>query len=286
MKYFVPSKTFLVGEYSALVGGAALGLATSPCFEISYLKQQTPNAFHPESPAGRYLAAKKKSIGVHFHDPHRISGIQGGFGRSTAEYLAVAIPDILQSKPSPQQIRDEYLKFFEHEKVKPSGIDLLIQYLGGISLIHPQENEFQTTPWRFAELDFFVVATGLKINTHEHLEQLDLKRIEDLPMHSSQVIDAYLNKTSEKFLNTLQSWSNTLNQRKLTHLSAVEIKSNLEKNKHVRLVKPCGALGADVVLVFFDPQNKDEVQAELRQQKLKIQASREDITEGFVQYVG
>ena len=36
MKYLIPGKTFLLGEYSALVGGSVLGLATAPGFSVSY----------------------------------------------------------------------------------------------------------------------------------------------------------------------------------------------------------------------------------------------------------
>lgn len=286
MKYFVPSKTFLTGEYSVLLGGAALGLATSPCFEISYLSQKALEAFHPESPAGRYLKEKKESLGVHFHDPYMARGVQGGFGRSTAEYFAAAIPDLVANHKGPLQIKEEYLSFFEHEKVKPSGMDLLIQYLGGVAYLNPLENEFKSMNWKFPELDFFLISTGLKIKTHEHLENLDLTRLSDLPQYSNQVIDAYLNKTSDKFLQAMQDWSRHLMERKLTHLSALEFKQGLEKMDKVKLVKPCGALGADVMIVFFDHQDKEQVQSALRKEKMKIQAGREDITEGLVKYVG
>jgi len=286
MKYFVPSKTFLTGEYSVLVGGAALGLATSPCFEISYPKQAGLDAFHPESPAGRYLKQKKQSMGVHFHDPYLSRGVQGGFGRSTAEYFAAAIPDLEAHKKGPLQIKEEYLSFFEKEKVKPSGMDLLIQYLGGVAYLNPVDNEFKSLSWKFSELDFFLISTGLKIKTHEHLEDLDLTRIADLPRYSNQVIDAYFNKTSDKFLQSLQDWSRQLIERKLIHLSALEFRQNLEKIDKVKLVKPCGALGADVMIAFFDHQDKEQVLASLRKEKMKIQASREDLAEGLVKYVG
>lgn len=286
MKYFVPSKTFLTGEYSVLVGGAALGLATSPSFEISYPKQSGLEAFHPESPAGRYIKSKKQSLGVHFYDPYLARGVQGGFGRSTAEYFAAAIPDLENNKKGPLQIKEEYLSFFEKEKVKPSGMDLLIQYLGGVAYVNPVDNEFKSLNWKFADLNFFLISTGLKIKTHEHLEELELSRIADLPQYSNQVIDAYLNKTSDKFLQALDDWSKQLLQRKLTHLSAIEFKQNLEKIDQIKLVKPCGALGADVMIAFFDHQDKERVLSALRKEKMKIQASREDLAEGLVKYVG
>lgn len=286
MKYFVPSKTFLTGEYSVLVGGAALGLATSPCFEISYLPQNIFDTFHVESPAGRYLKKKEKNLNIHFHDPYLARGVQGGFGRSTAEYFAAAIPDLLAKKKNPVEIKEEYLGFFEEEKVKPSGMDLLIQYVGGVAYVHSVDNEYKSLAWKFPELNFFLISTGLKIKTHEHLAQMDLKRIEELPQYSNQVIDAYLNKTSDQFLQSLKAWTEHLKLRKLTHLTALELKESIEKIQNVKLVKPCGALGADVMIVFFDHQNKDQVYADLKKQNFKIQASREDLAEGLVKYVG
>jgi len=286
MKYFVPSKTFLTGEYSVLVGGAALGLATSPNFEISYLQQSAPDIFHVDSPAGRYLKKNKKSLAIHFHDPYLSRGVQGGFGRSTSEYFAAAIPDLLKNKKTPVEIKEEYLSFFEKENVKPSGMDLLIQYLGGVAYVNPVDNKYKSLAWKFSELNFFLISTGLKIKTHEHLAGLDLKRIEDLPQYSNQVIDSYLNKTSDKFLQSLKAWTEHLKQRQLTHLSALDFKQTLEKIENVKLVKPCGALGADVMIVFFDHDKKEQVYEDLRQRKMKIQASREDLTEGLVKYVG
>lgn len=289
MKYFVPSKTFLAGEYSVLVGGAALGLATAPCFEFSHLQQEAPDAFHVNSPAGRYLRIKERSVGVHFYDPYLPRGVFGGFGRSTAEYFAVAFPEILESQSkenqSPEKIRQDYLSLFQDEKVKPSGVDLLIQYLGRVAYVDPQDQKYKTLSWRFQGLNFFLISTGLKIKTHEHLENLDLKRLEELPHYSNQVIDAYLNKTPEKFLQALNSWTEQLRQRQLTHLSALELQANLEKIEGVKVVKPCGALGADVMLILFDHENKERIFSDLRKQKMKVQASREDLVEGLVQYV-
>lgn len=286
MKYFVPSKTFLTGEYSVLVGGSALGLATGPCFEISYLQQEGSESFHPDSPAGRYLKDKRKSLGVQFYDPYMSRGVQGGFGRSTAEYFAAAIPDLLTNKKGPIRLKEEYLSFFEKEKVKPSGMDLLIQYLGKVSYLNAVDNEFKSIDWNFPDLNFFLVSTGLKIKTHEHLEMLDLARIKDLPHYSNQVIDSYLNKSTDKFIQSLEDWTKELKNRNLTHLNALDFKKSLEKIKKVISVKPCGALGADVMIVFCSQVDREEVRLELRKEKFKIQASREDLVEGLVKYVG
>ena len=61
MKFFIPGKTFLVGEYAVLLGGAALGLATKPYFELTETEaDEAADEFHPDSPAGRYLKPENK----------------------------------------------------------------------------------------------------------------------------------------------------------------------------------------------------------------------------------
>lgn len=286
MKYFVPSKTFLTGEYSVLVGGSALGLATSPQFEISYLNHPTTFQFHEDSPAGLYLKNKKKSVNVHLHDPYAVRGVQGGFGKSTAEYFSVLIPDLIGKKKTAEQIREDYVSMFTKEKVRPSGVDLVIQYLGEVAYVNPSEHEYRSLSWKFEDLNFLTISTGLKIKTHEHLEKLNLGDLNDLPQYSNQVIDAYLNKTSSDFVTAMKSWVQILQKRGLTAPASREMKEALEKIQGVQLAKPCGALGADVILVFCEQSRFSKVQAEVRKQKFKIQASRDDLTEGLMKYVG
>ena len=80
MKFFVPGKTFLVGEYAVLLGGASLGLATKPYFEFDYLQDvadadldlkrlKTEKSFHPDSPAG--MLVKKHNLKLKFYFKNR-----------------------------------------------------------------------------------------------------------------------------------------------------------------------------------------------------------------------
>jgi mevalonate kinase len=286
MKYFVPSKTFLTGEYSVLIGGAALGLATEPSFEMSFLQTPTDFQFHEKSPAGRYLIENRKSAKVHLSDPYISKGIKGGFGKSTAEYFAAILPDLIVQKKTIQQIRNEYLALFKDHKIKPSGIDLVFQYLGNVVLADLKAENFYSTSWKLKDLDFFVVSTGLKMPTHEHLENLNLVELSDLPVKSDQAIDAFLNKTSDEFIFAMTEWVAALRQLNLTHPRAIEFQDKLKKVNHVRLVKPCGALGIDVMLVFFNIENRESVESEFRKNKINIQAGRDQLTEGLQFYVG
>jgi mevalonate kinase len=123
----LPGKTFLVGEYLALMGGPSFVLATAPRFELKIRKKEEQTGlisatvnhlgqtkslsqasqldqlhemrkldeadwpFNEKSPAGLLLAAHRdlaQSYEFSFFDPHQ--GL-GGLGASTAQFAAVWI---------------------------------------------------------------------------------------------------------------------------------------------------------------------------------------------------
>jgi len=187
MNFFVPGKTFLVGEYSVLLGGAAIGLATRPYFEFQVTQADEATEFHPESPAGLYLKAHNERCLSLFKDAYAI----GGFGRSTAEYFAAITPDLLKAKKSFFDILKEYKQLHSHKSVKPSGIDLAFQFFGNVTLAEPQLNFYQSLDWNLVNLDFYLISSGLKLNTHEHLAKLELTSLQELIPVSEQAIKSY-----------------------------------------------------------------------------------------------
>ncbi len=270
MKLIVPAKTFLVGEYSVLLGGSALGLATKPCFEINY-DPSGSTAFHSESPAGRYLKKHNKSVALTINDPYRL----GGFGRSTAEYFAVVAPDLLSAEPEFYKILEEYKSLHSG-----SGIDLAFQYFGNICLADPKIQFYQTMKWHFENLDFFILSTGLKINTHEHLKTLDLRSLEALPALSDRITQVFTENKEFEFLSLMKQWCKLLESHQLTHAKSLEMKFRLESFESVKLAKPCGAMGADVMIVFFVKNHKATVKNYLVENKFQIQAHSSDLTDG------
>src|SRR4051812_39210067 len=84
MKWQIPAKTFLIGEYAALVGHSAILLTTTPCFELS-LEPSEKNFIHPESPAGLWLKKQEANIKLTWKDPYQG---QGGLGASSAQFLS------------------------------------------------------------------------------------------------------------------------------------------------------------------------------------------------------
>lgn len=277
MRFEVPGKTFLVGEYAVLAGGAALGLSTKPCFIINYDVQPTDKIcqLHPESPAAKYLqnreqTANKPAQAFSISDPYF-----GGFGRSTAEYWAAIIPDLQTAEKSFHKILKEYKSYHAG-----SGADLAFQYFGYVCLADASAGYFQSLDWHFENLDFFVLSTGWKLPTHEHLSTLDHSLVQDLPSISEVVIKAYTENKEFEFMSRMRDWCHALQERGLTHPRTLEMKEKLESCRYIQLAKPCGALGADVMLVFFTKNHKESVQSFLIENEYIIQAHSSDLHAG------
>ena len=211
MKLVIPGKTFLVGEYAVLVGGKALGVATQPYFETDF-DQKDYASVHNSSAAGLLL----QSMG-HELELNAVSSSygHGGFGQSTAEYVAVwfkyhqthtaEIPTFL--KEIFHQYRDLFNLNTELQKIKPSGADLVTQLLGRITYFDPEVTHSKSLNWVFPEIDFDIISTGVKVPTHEHLATLDLKMLEPLCDLCENTLSAYLSIDQDLFLNSMKDWS-------------------------------------------------------------------------------
>lgn len=279
MKLSIPGKTFLVGEYSVLLGASALGIATRPCFEIEY--GDTQLQIHPESPAGLYLNKYSKTLSASLFDPYPLKGAKGGFGKSTAEYFAAIFPDLLNQKKHFSDILKEYRELHT-QTIKPSGIDLAFQYFGHICLADPAIKFYQNFGWHFANLDFYILSTGLKIATHEHLKSLNLESLKELPKLSDKITQVFAENREFEFLALMKEWCELLNKHGLTHPNTLDLKKKLESFNPIKLAKPCGALGADVIIVFFASSQKEQVYQYLIENKFSIQAHSSDLAPGVL----
>lgn len=283
MKYQIPGKTFLTGEYSVLIGGAALGLATKPYFEVSYFNStNSESIFHSQSAAGKYLQMNKSKYQFSIEDSYSKKNIQGGFGRSGAEFLTAILPE----NKSFHEILKNYRSITSDQKIKPSGVDLAFQYFGQVCLADISKDKYESFEWPFSNLHFFILSTGLKIKTHLHLNELNVEKLKHLPELSQVVIQSFLEKNEKEFLANLKIWSDELNKCGLQLPEAWKMKLSLEKHSEVLLVKPCGALGADVLLVFCRNENKKTVENLLITKNICIVAQNQDLTKGLVSYVG
>lgn len=275
----IPGKTFLVGEYAVLDGGEALGLATAPCFELS----DNQTEYHPMSAVGLFCSQSKIKFANEILNPY----VAGGFGQSTAEFLFAWLHKNQQISDNQRvDVFNEYRSLFlsnEHQKKTPSGADLMTQVLGKVTHFRQPVELSTSYLWPDWDLSFFVISTGIKIQTHDHLENLDRTKISELKHYCKPVIQCFINQNSSEFIKHLSLWSAELEKLSLQHIDVLKIKNHLLKNPKIILVKPCGALGADVCLVFCKPSDKLEIRTFLHDQNYKIQATESDLSEGLLQ---
>lgn len=278
--FTVPGKTFLVGEYAVLSGGSCLGLATSPVFSISL--NFAKHTFHPDSPAGLYL--RKNQLFNFAHELTNPYGV-GGFGASTAEFIFSYFSNP-QASRTLADIFSTYLELYrERQEQKPSGADLVTQLVGGISHIDlsAASPKVESLSWHFSDLDFLIFSTGLKVKTHEHLAALDRKLCAGLVAPSNEVITAFKSGVASQFKAALYGWSKNLEQLGLTAPEVLQLKSHLEERISGIQVKPCGALGADVIIILVAKEQKQSVLAQISALKipgLKFQADSSHLVNG------
>lgn len=285
MKLMIPGKTFLVGEYSVLVGGKALGVATSPYFEAD-LDSPKMHPVHENSAAGLFL----KTMG---HSSLEINTVAsqfsvGGFGFSTAEFITAwfkktkARPTDVSGfmKPMVQEYRDLFDIDEKLKKTKPSGADLVIQLLGKIAYFDPQVVASQSCSWPFTDLGFDIISTGIKIATHDHVASLDLNQIKKMIPVSDRTVDCFLNKKEDEFIDHLRLWSQTLVENNLQLNHSIELKQIIEKCDSVILAKPNGALGADTITVFYRQKHKKIVREYLNEQKILNLTGLDQLADG------
>lgn len=285
MIYHIPGKTFLLGEYAALLGGSVLGLATSPGFEVSYQTgTQSGQNFKSAFPTGSPAATAHKDqpdLHIKFVDLIKL----GGFGKSTAEYLSVILPDLNQNSDF-SALKNHYKKIAESSGSAVSGLDLAIQLYGEVMHFDASTNSCTTSSWQFPKIEFFLISTGVKIKTHEHLQQINLIDLKDFPAVSDRLIQQCLIGDETDLVTAVNEWSLFLASHKLVHEHSANLQAALLKNNEILAAKPCGALGADVILVLCDAEKASHVKAAILNMDLSVVASSKDLCPGVLAQLG
>ena len=291
INFSAPSKTFLVGEYAALVGGPCLLLNTEPRFEGKIDPDGNGECvgIHPKSPAGVWVRAHRDdfaNINFEFVDPHEG---RGGFGASGAQFLFVWAWSHLQNNRNlqqalavdPRNVLSDFLSFFSDQANPPSGADVVSQTVGGVLNLNMRPFSTQKYEWPFAELDFLVVPTGVKLPTHNHLKTLNdqgLKRLRDL---SATVVESFKRKAAMEFISNLQNFADELSSQGKVADHTMNLLQDLRTQDGVKVVKGCGAMGSDVVLVVVDKEKKLAVTSRLQEMGKTPLADGSAITTGL-----
>ncbi len=293
----IPCKSFILGEYAVLDGGFCLGAATTPHFEIFFRANnnksvQNLSLFHENSPAGKFLKSNFelfKNLEIKFSDP--LLG-QGGFGASTAQYLGLwAYREIVINKHSQS-------KFLEPEQIKsmiseyrdsaagsggraPSGADLVIQLAGGFNWIDSKTWEIQKTKWPWPNLIGYLIATGNKLSTHTHLQDLNNFNSSQLFHILQQARSSIKTMNLDHWVKSVNSYSNELDQLGFVAPSTMTLLKEIRSWSGVLTAKGCGALGADVIFCVVRSDDEKTIQSHLLNKNLKIVATTETFSSGL-----
>ncbi|MFC3908034.1 hypothetical protein ACFORL_02915 [Legionella dresdenensis] len=250
MNWHIPAKTFLVGEYAAIAGGAAIILTTSPCFQLT-LTDYAEQTIHPESPAGLWLSQSNITQAIDWHDPYQ--GI-GGLGASSAQFIGVYLADCENQGIEPDcdsLLTAYYQNAWQGRGLKPSGYDVLAQTQHGCVYINRQKNLMQNFDWPFADLGFLLLHSGHKLATHHHLQAINPDYpVERLSAISEQAKLAFETANSNLLVQAVNDYQHELARSGLTAHHTLEIVKQMKGADNVSAIKGCGAMGADVLLLL------------------------------------
>jgi mevalonate kinase len=273
----IPSKTFLTGEYAVLSGHSALVMTHKPYFTCSLIDEKLDEdddcsnsiSFHKDSPAGRLEVELSGSQHKwSFSDPHLGAG---GFGGSTAEFIAVY--KILRPDGSLNDLCERYFKLFKKNKTPPSGADLVAQFNAKPSFHIYTKNPLSTSchSWPFFDVEILTLKTDLKLATHKHLDKLGDLNFSELGEISQKVIASFLESNLKDFIEKVQNFSNVQSELGLLSRETESIAELIGSIEGVLAVRGCGAMGADVITVFVNKESMDYVweQIKLLNKRLK-----------------
>lgn len=253
MKWLIPAKTFLLGEYIAMTGGPAIVLTTTPCFEVELCASKKEPAFHPASPAGKFSVKNQIADRLTWHDPYR--GL-GGLGASSAEFLGAYWADCsLQKKSiSTQTMLEQYMAVaWSGEGKRPSGYDVLAQASHHCVLIHQAKSMCASFVWPFHDLAFILVHTGQKLATHEHLKQVVFDETESLLLEEAALLafHAFSVGSDAPLIQAVNAYHTALHKMNLVAEHTLRQIGDISSLVHPLAIKGCGALGADVILMLI-----------------------------------
>jgi len=293
----IPGKTFMFGEYAILESGTCLGIGTNPVFDFAFREKDKKQIIHEQSPAGRYVKKIQiempglkvdeidhEQLSVYMHNPYGV----GGFGASTAEFLYFYLK--YSKEKTIQHCFDVYRSLYEGSREQPSGMDVVTQLSGGLSLNSRHDNSVihEKINWPMQGVEFAICSTGLKVKTHEHLAELDRKLCLSLVGLSHELGAMIRSADRLAFFEGLDLWMQKLKEFQLTHPLILDLKQEIEalaKRQSLSFFKckPCGALGADVVILFYLSDEADLFRSFFDQKlaaRLKIQASLTSLQPG------
>jgi mevalonate kinase len=273
--FYLPAKTFLLGEYLALMQGPALILTHQPCFSLTYEPAKDCRLLGVEiaDPSYQFFLSKKNIWPCgHYAFVNPFPG-KGGFGASSALMNFLLLIDKFVSEGryydacDARDRRDWLNHFLMHQGstkgIQPSGYDGLAQWVNKPIVYHDRSMSLiEAFNWPWQEVACLLISTGKKCLTHEHLQKdlllnKDWGALRSLLWRGKKALhraDLY------EFFTLINLWREALDGFGLLSPYAKDLCHQLMSYSGVLAAKGCGAMGSDVVLALVHADQVDALQ--------------------------
>jgi mevalonate kinase len=144
-------------------------------------------------------------------------------------------------------------------QIPPSGADLIGQLTGGICYFNPNAQQLTSLSWSIPNLTFLLFRTQQKLATHEHLGQIQLptdRAQAAMADTVEQLKQGLVNQDTNAIIHGVTRYRQLLSAQALTHPHTEALLTALDGLPGVNAAKGCGALGADVILVVADKEQR------------------------------
>ncbi len=290
--FSIPGKTFLLGEYLALHGGPTLVALTHPNFELIAKKKGTGSlgTIHLDSPAGKFISAYSDyfaEFDLEFKDPYQG---KGGFGASTAQFLGVyslwlykeAHQQDMEKLFDLKHLLDAYNKVaWNGQGFAPSGADLVGQLKGSLTFFEKKKGLLSVASWPFMDLEFYLIHTGNKLATHEHLRALTDFDDTGLEKSFAMAKRSFETHQSELFVEAVNLYAMNLQALGFTCEPTLKLLGEMRKLSGIKAIKGCGALGVDVLFAVVAKDQSQELKMYCQKNNLSIVSSHQQISAGL-----
>lgn len=279
MNWYIPAKTFLIGEYAAVVEGPAILVTTAPYFTVELSPQPSLVGIHPESPAGLWWSDLNLKHGLLWSDPYQGCG---GLGASSAQFVGSYLASCFLKNLSPTlegMLEAYYQCAWNGQGLRPSGYDLIAQTQFGCTYINKQKDKIESLPWNFKDLSFFLIHTGSKLATHHHLQKASLPHnVNRLSFIADKAKEAFEEHDSNLFIECINNYHYQLKHLQLVAPHTLNLIEDLREYPEVLAIKGCGALGADIVLVILKNSEATSFRTQMNNAGIKILATENELT--------
>lgn len=264
-----PAKTFILGEYSVLDGGPAVLINTAPRFRCVFSKdsQAKPLSFPKKSPVSQWASGHQeefKDLSLKWTDPFQG---KGGLGFSSAQFnmlygYSLMRQGVSLDQISPQKIWRVYREM-EFEGWIPSGADVVSQWVGGVCLFQQNPLRVRSLMLPLPSIECLIVRTGERLNTYEYLKDLKLKDVSALKNLAQEGVIALESGDEKSFLKIVNEYGLALSDQGFVTEHTKNILQELQTFKEIKALKGCGAMGAEMIIIFYKKEQDENLRKKL-----------------------